>query len=198
MKKNNYINYKVFILLLSFYLRKIKIYLEKSINELNEEKISLLTNQYIQLDQTNHHYQQYHLNQFNTFKNKIKNIFSIENCLSFDDIAQSIIYYFNTNNNLQHELQSKQIDLTTIEEEERSIHTLTSVQSTPSLINEHDEELRQLKDKSYQLIQLDYFKNKFQNYLSYDENLSFDQIIQSILDNINKDRQQLEKDLHTS
>ena len=85
---------------------------------------------------------------------------------------------------------------------------MTPVQSASPLINEHEQELRQLREnftaltvqyaqldeanRAWQLYlgtQLDSFRNKLHDYLPIEENASFDDIAQQIVNQITKEKE---------
>ncbi|CAF1445487.1 unnamed protein product, partial [Rotaria sordida] len=91
---------------------------------------------------------------------------------------------------------------------EPQIHSTTSSQSPSPLINEHEQELQQLRDnvtlltnqcaqldeanrawQQYQQTQLDTFKNIFQHYLPIDETFTLNQAAQQILQQITKEKE---------
>ncbi len=182
-------------------------------NELREN-LARLTTQCAQLDEANHAWQQFHQSELDNFRNKLQNNLPIDKNLSFDEIAQLIVDHLNQQIDQEPELSSfnpsKQIHVTPFEEV--PIQNITSVQSTPSLLNEHDEELRQLREniatltsqctqldeanrawQQYQQTQLEHFRNKLQDYLPLDENISFDQTAQLIVDQIIKEREEFDQ-----
>jgi hypothetical protein len=99
---------------------------------------------------------------------------------------------------------------------EAQIHTVTPVQSASPLINEHEQELQQLRDnlalltsqcaqldqanhawQLYQQTQFETFKNTIQHYLPIDETSSLDQAAQQIIDQIIKERQDFTQQYHS-
>jgi exonuclease VII small subunit len=85
---------------------------------------------------------------------------------------------------------------------------VTPVQSASPVINEHEQELQELRQnvtaltnqcaqldeanrawQQYQLIQLDNFRNTIQNYLPIDDDLSLEQAAQQIINQIIKERE---------
>ncbi len=93
---------------------------------------------------------------------------------------------------------------------------MTPVQSASPLINEHEQELQQLRDnlalltsqcaqldqanhawQLYQQTQFETFKNTIQHYLPIDETSSLDQAAQQIIDQIIKERQDFTQQYHS-
>ena len=72
--------------------------------------MAALTTQCAQLDEANRAWQLYHQTQLDSFKDKLQNSLSIENSLSFDDIAQQILVHLdhmqNENENLAQQLET--------------------------------------------------------------------------------------------
>jgi len=92
---------------------------------------------------------------------------------------------------------------------------VTPVQSASPLINEHEQELQQLRQnltlltnqcaqldeanrawQLYQQTQLDHFRNTIQDYLPMDDNLSLEQAAQQIVDQIIKERTDFTEQYH--
>jgi hypothetical protein len=161
---------------------------DKKIQDELRQNLVMLT---AQLEATNQAWHEFQQAQLENFRNKFQNYLPMENNFSFDEIAQSIIDYLNKRDHFSDSI---------------------STQSTPLLINDHDAELRhniemlttqctQL-DKAnrawqeYQLAQIDQFRNTLRDYLPLEENVSFDEAAQLIVDRMRKEReefQQLEK-----
>ena len=93
---------------------------------------------------------------------------------------------------------------------------MTPVQSASPIINEHEQELQQLRDnvalltnqctqldeanrawQLYQQTQLDNFRNTIQNYLPIDETSSLDLVAQQIVNQITKEREDFTQRYHT-
>jgi chromosome segregation ATPase len=172
-----------------------------------ENHFNDLQNQCTQLDEANRAWQQFHQTQLDNFRNKLQNILPIETNFSFDEIAQLIVNYLNKNSHT--ESIDRESESSSFNPSKQTPSEEVSVQSTPSLINEHDEELRQLREnlttltsqcaqfdeanrawQQYQQTQLDNFRNKLQYYLPLDENIPFDQVAQLIVNQIIKEREE--------
>ncbi|CAF4970011.1 unnamed protein product [Rotaria sp. Silwood1] len=167
-----------------------------------QEHIVILTTQCAQFDEANRAWQQFQQAQLDNFRNKFKHILFIDNNLSLDQIGQLLIDFIQKQDKHSEILLSdsiKQIHMTPSEEE--SIQNLISVQSASSFIDKDIEELRQLLNnkcteldevnhawKQFQQDQIQNFRNQLHDYFTIDENLSFDQIPQLIIDQITKDR----------
>jgi hypothetical protein len=60
-----------------------------------QQNLAILTIQCVQLDEANRAWQQFQQAQLDNFRNKLQNKLSIDQNLSFDEIAQLIINYLN-------------------------------------------------------------------------------------------------------
>ena len=162
------------------------------------ENLAVLTGQCARLEEANQAWQQFHQVQLDNFRNKLRNKLPIENDFSFDEMAQSIIDYLHRSENppsLSHAARDTPTDE-------------SSMQSTPSLLNDQDQELRQTNAlltmqnsqldqanrawQQFQLAQLDSFRNKLRDYFILEENTSFDQAAQLIIDLINQQREEFQ------
>lgn len=173
-------------------------------NELREN-LAVLTGQCGRLEEANQAWQQFHQVQLDNFRNKLRNQLPIENDFSFDEMAQSIIDHLHRSVNPPSEISLSHAAQDTPVTPSDEI----SIQSTPSLLNDHDAELQQLRQtnalltmqnsqldqanrawQQFQLAQLDSFRNHLRDYLVLEENTSFDQAAQLIIDLINKQREE--------
>lgn len=149
------------------------------------ENLALLTNQCARLEEANQAWQQFHQVQLENFRNKLRTQLPMENEFSFDEMAQTIIDHLHRSHD-SHAAPDTPSDT-------------ISIQSTPSLLNDHDAELQQLRHtnallieqnsqldqanrawQQFQLAQLDSFRDKLRDCLVLEENTSFDQAAQLI------------------
>jgi len=180
--------------------------LQKTTGEL-QQTLELLTNQCSQLEQANQAWQDYQQNQLEYFRNQFQTIVPIDDAQhSFEEILQSISNYIRQLTSTKHNDQLAHSDvsaLLTPVEEGHSQHS-SSIQSTPLLLSEHDDELRQLKEanqawQQFQIDQLENFRNKVQDYVLLDEKISLDQAAQTIVNQMKnliedqkRDKQEIE------
>ena len=157
-----------------------------------QQNLAVLTAQCAQLQAANQAWQEFHQSQLENFRNKLQHNLPIENNFSFDEIAD----YLNKREHLTDSIKDTHVTSSEI-----------SVQSTPLLINDHDAELRDKIDmlttqcaeldkanrawQQYQLAQIDQFRNTLRDYLPLEENVSFDQAAQLIVDQLIKERDEL-------
>ena len=150
-----------------------------------QQNLAVLTTQCAQLQTANQAWQEFHQSQLENFRNKLKHNLPIENNFSFDEIAD----YLNKREHLSDSINDTHVTSSQI-----------SAQSTPLLINDHDAELRDKIDtlttqcaeldkanrawEQYQLAQIDQFRNTLKDYLPLEENASFDQAAQLIVDQL--------------
>ncbi len=174
-----------------------------------QQNLVMLSAQCAQLEEANKAWQEFHQAQLENFRNKFRNNLPMENNISFDEIAQSIIDYLNQLINERDHLLQNHSESSLSEQMHVTPSDDISAQSTPSLINDHDAELREnIKvlttqcaqlDKAnrawqeYQLAQIDQFRNKLRDYLSLNENVSFDEAAQLIVDQITKEREEFKQ-----
>ncbi|CAF0778122.1 unnamed protein product [Rotaria sordida] len=112
------------------------------------------------------------------------------------------------------QLFNKQISGSPIQEPK--IHTVTSIQSASPVVDEREQELQQLRDnvallttqcaqlneanrawQLYQEAQLQNFRSKLHDYLSFDENTSLDSIAQQIVEQLSKEREDFNEKYQT-
>lgn len=177
----------------------------------------MLTAQCARLEEANQAWQQFQQAQLENFRNKLRPNLPIENDFSFDEIAQSIIDYLHRLPlERVHEIPPSEISLSHAAKDTPLTPSSDeiSIQSTPSLLNEHDAELRQLREnharlitqctqldqanrawQEFQLGQLDSFRNQLRDYLTIEENTSFDQAARLIIDLIDKERGEFQQRL---
>ena len=182
----------------------------------NVENLAVLTAQCTRLEEANQAWQQFHQVQLDNFRNKLRPNLPIENDFSLDEIAQSIIDYLRRLP-LQrvHEIPPSEVSLShAARDTPLTPSDEVSIQSTPSLLNDHDAELRQLREtnallmtqctqldqanrawQQYQLGQLDSFRNKLRDHLPLEENTTFDQAAQLTVDLIDGERRAFQQRL---
>jgi chromosome segregation ATPase len=174
-----------------------------------QQNLVMLSAQCAQLEEANKAWQEFHQAQLENFRNKFRNNLPMENNISFDEIAQSIIDYLNQLINERDHLLQNHSESSLSEQMHVTPSDDISAQSTPSLINDHDAELREnIKvlttqcaqlDKAnrawqeYQLAQIDQFRNKLRDYLTFDEHVSFDEAAQLIVDQMTKEREEFKQ-----
>ncbi|CAF4156380.1 unnamed protein product, partial [Rotaria sordida] len=159
-----------------------------------------LTIQYKQLDEMNRSWQQ---NQLMILNDRFKLDNNNNNNLSFDDTIQQIENRFNNLQNQYDILVNRVIEL-----QEISMNQTGDNNNIKTIENQRDNELQQLQEQivvltnqcaqfdeanrawqQFQQAQLDNFRNKLRDHFPFDENLSFDQIAQLIINQIIKERE---------
>ncbi|CAF1419944.1 unnamed protein product, partial [Adineta steineri] len=199
------------------------------------QDMKILANQCAQLDEANRAWQQFQQNQLESFRNKLQYSLPIDNnSNSFDEIAQLIVDHIKqlvnerdtlihnniqTTEKLHNDFESEPINNINIQRQEyiHSIHehspsediSINNLTSAPMLMNEHDEEIRKLREnlanlttqctqldeanrawQQYQQTQLQQVHQQLQSHLPLDNLNSFDQLPQLIIDHINTLNQQ--------
>ncbi|CAF1461374.1 unnamed protein product [Adineta steineri] len=136
------------------------------------QDMKILANQCAQLDEANRAWQQFQQNQLESFRNKLQYSLPIDNnSNSFDEIAQLIVDHIKqlvnerdtlihnniqTTEKLHNDFESEPINNINIQRQEyiHSIHeqspsqeiSINNLTSAPMLMNEHDEEIRKLRE----------------------------------------------------
>ena len=142
------------------------------------QEVENLSTQCTQLDEANRAWQQYEQNQLMILHDRLN--IENNNNLTFDETIQQIENRFN---NLQNESSTRTNRMNESDTDNELRQNLAVLTAQCAQLDEANRAWQQ-----YQQTQLENFRNKLQDYLSFDENISFDQIAQLIIDQIDKER----------
>lgn len=163
-----------------------------------QTNISLLTTQCSQLDEANRACQQFHQNQLELLCQKLQDHITLNTDFTLEQIANEMLNQLSSyqqNESVLHqnleELNKKLVDVQKQSEEVRE-ENAQLIQSKQQI-----EELQLSKDNSQPTIDLNHFRNKFQNYIPLHENLAFDELPQVILEQIVKEREEFNQQYQT-